>query len=84
MNDDREVVEVTYGLQKFSPVSYQTFDVGPFSIRITKSDHETEEQAFKRGYAFLERQARVAFKAQLADFLQNVKEAAEAARGGKR
>jgi hypothetical protein len=69
---------VTYGAQKFSPVQYQTFDVGPFSIEVETGDNPL--QAASKAREFLRNVARDSYKEQLAEFLANVKEAGDAAR----
>jgi hypothetical protein len=69
-----EVIEVTWGASKFSPRPYMTFDVGPFSMYVTVKEGETGEQAFRRGFDFLERCAREAFTRQHNHFLLDLGE----------
>ena len=82
-------VTITYGQQKFAPVQFHSFDVGPFSCEIDVPDDGKLQDAkmgqeakarCQRAYEFLRAQAQEAFKQQLQDFLSRVKEAAAAAR----
>lgn len=86
MNDDRSggvQVVVTLGAEKFSPVQYQNFDVGPFSVTLTTRPGETVQEAMKRGLAMLYEVQREDFKVRSEGFLQRLREAGAAARGGR-
>jgi len=71
---------VTWGPEKFSPVQYQTFDVGPFSTSVTIGAGETGEEAHARAMTWLRKLAVEQFKVQLGDWLARVKDAAAQAR----
>jgi hypothetical protein len=73
-------VTITYGQQKFAPVQFHSFDVGPFSCEVEISDDMDANEECKQAYAFLRRQAEEAFKIQLQEFLPRVREAAAATR----
>ena len=75
-----DTITVTYGAQKFSPVQYQLFDVGPFSMTTTVKPDETPEQAYARAYAFLAGCAKAAFATAKVEFLQRVRDAGESTR----
>jgi hypothetical protein len=72
---------VTWGMQKLSPVQYQTLDVGPFSMQVTTKPGETPQEAFVRAYDFLAKQAQAVYKREMPAFLERVRESAGAARG---
>jgi hypothetical protein len=52
--DAPETVRATWGREKFSPVSYNDFDIGPFEATGTVQPGETVGQAQARVYAELE------------------------------
>jgi hypothetical protein len=73
---ESDVITVVYGQQKFAPVQYHSFDIGPFSMSTTPRPGETYEQAYERAYGFLESCAKNAYKSALAAFLLRVRDAA--------
>jgi hypothetical protein len=73
-------VTVTYGAQKFSPIQFHTLDIGPFTMTTPVGPNETPEEAFGRAYAFLERQARAAFKAVLPEYMERARACGDVAR----
>jgi hypothetical protein len=68
---------VTWGPEKFSPISYHTFDVGPFTMETTIKEDETADQAFQRAHQYLSQQARKAFQSRMREYFERVKETAE-------
>lgn len=79
----RAVLTVTLGAQKFAPVQYHSFDVGPYVAQVELEAGETFEQARERTMSKLRAMADADFAEQLQSFLQRVKLAAGAARGGR-
>jgi hypothetical protein len=76
-------ITITYGQQKYAPVQYHSFDVGPFLCEVDVDDgcNEAFKNAVcKKAYEFLRAQAAESFKVQLQEFLTRVKEAAAATR----
>lgn len=67
-----EYVEVTWGEERYAPVSYQSFGVGPFSARIACKPGESPEAALERGYAMLESFARKARERKLAEYVEDI------------
>jgi hypothetical protein len=78
-----QVITVVYAAQKFSPISYQTFDVGPLSMTTSVQPGETLDQSHARAWNWLKAKAKAQFVDQLADFLDNVRAAGAAVKGGK-
>lgn len=54
-------ITVTWGVQTFSPVSYNSFSVGPFSITTVIKDDETSKQAYERAWAYLTKLAEASY-----------------------
>ena len=63
-----ESVTVTWGKVLISPVQYNTFEVGPFSMTTEVGEGETPEDAMKRAYAALEKFARSTYAEKLKSF----------------
>jgi hypothetical protein len=80
---DVTTMTVVWPEQRFSPVEYHSFGVGPFSVVVTVRPGETPDQAFDRAWNFLAAQARKMYPSALADFLCKVREAAGAAKATK-
>lgn len=78
-----ETLTVTWGAEKFSPVQYQNFDVGPFSVTITSEPGLSLEEAHARALGHLKSVAEAQFEVQLRGFLDRLKQAAAAARGSR-
>jgi hypothetical protein len=66
-------IEVVWGPQKFAPISFHSFDVGPLTMRTTIRKGETPEQAFERAYSFLASQGRRVYEQELKLFLERVR-----------
>jgi hypothetical protein len=67
-NEQKESITVCYAEQRFSPVDYNSFGVGPFYMTTTIQPGETHEMAFSRAMKFLQVQARAAFTEAKKDF----------------
>lgn len=74
---------VTWGAEKYAPIQYHSFDVGPFSVSVECEKGTLTEQHAK-AVAVLKNMAAAQFEEQLAAFLGRAKKAAAAARGGGR
>lgn len=59
-----DTIAVTWGAQTFSPVPFNSFTVGPFSITTTIGDNETAKQTYDRAKAYLDKLASVEYVAQ--------------------
>lgn len=77
------VVTFTLGAEKFSPVQYQTFDVGPFSASTTLRSGETIKGAYERVMGELRAVFKAEFEVRLREHLERVKAAGASARGGR-
>jgi hypothetical protein len=81
--DAGDLVSVTWGAEKFSPVQYHTFDLGPFSYTTKVRPGETPAEAAQRAYKVCERIARETYVDKRDEFLRNVREAASAAKAAR-
>lgn len=63
-------ITVTWGEETFSPIPFNSFRTGPFSLTTTVRDDESTEQAFDRAWAFLDAYARKQYVAKRAAFLE--------------
>lgn len=70
---ENDEITVTWGQEAYTPVSYNTFHVGPFSMTTKIQAGETQAQAFQRAYIFLESQAKIAFRRKRDQFFRNYK-----------
>jgi hypothetical protein len=68
-------IEVTWGPELYAPLRFHTMTIGPYRMTVTPEDGETDEQAFARGFKFLEAMARKAFATELDAFLKRCKHA---------
>lgn len=66
-------VTVVAGLEKFSPVQYNTVDVGPFTITLRVLPGETHAEAIARGRGILRAQFDEERKAKVQDFVRAYK-----------
>jgi hypothetical protein len=80
VNEPLDEVTVFFGEQKFSPVQYQSFSVGPFIMKTKVRPGESPEDAMARAYAALEKHARAIWPQARDGFIKSVKDAAKAAR----
>jgi hypothetical protein len=67
-----EHVDVAWGEEKYTPVPYQTFSVGPFSARIALGPGESPEAAIGRGYAVLDAFAKRVREKKLDDYVAEI------------
>jgi hypothetical protein len=67
--NDREWVEVQWGPELYSPVSYQTVTIGPLTSRTYVREGETRQQAIGRVWNELNNAAKVIFAAERQQFL---------------
>lgn len=70
-------VTVGWGVEKYAPIRYQSFDLGPFSIKTKVRAGETGQDAFGRAQAMLKQFSTQAFEEQLRLHLERVKRAAK-------
>lgn len=75
-------ITITFGAQKYAPIQYQSFDIGPFTVRTVRRPGETFAEVYARVAPELRAMAEQEFKERLAEHLARVKLAAGAARGG--
>lgn len=80
--DEERADEVTacYGEQKFSPVQYHMFNVGPFFYKTQVRRGETPAEALDRAYRVCVEAARKAYPIARDEFLERVKDSQHAAR----
>jgi hypothetical protein len=57
-----EFVTYTFWQETFSPVDYQSFTVGPFSVTVELQPGETHEQALNRARKIIEPYAQKRFE----------------------
>lgn len=70
-------ITVTWGGEKFSPISYMFVDVGPITVTIRPEPDEKVNQAYERAYALVDKYGKMQFERKLKDFLDRVKRVAE-------
>lgn len=73
---------VTWGGEKFSPIQYQTVDVGPISATVEVPDGMSAESAHRAVLSELRLMMDSQFEMQLNDFADRVRKAAAIVRGG--
>lgn len=74
-------VTVTLGAQKFAPIQYHSFDVGPYVIKTVRFPGESYAGVYARVMPELRAMAQRDYEAALPEHLERVKKAAGAARG---
>ncbi len=77
-------IEVVWAEQRFSPVQFHSFGVGPFACTVRVERGETPEEAFDRGVRFLRACARRAYPQARDDFFAAMSDAAGVAKQGRR
>lgn len=84
-NEDEggDSVRVVLGVQKFAPVQYHSFDVGPFEVLATRGAGETIADVWARVMPELRALASKEYEVACVEFFARVKAAATAARGGR-
>ena len=78
--DVGDEVTAIWATEKFAPVQYQSFDVGPFIVRTKVREGETGIEAFKRAYAACRAAARSTYPEKRDEFIANVHDAVEKTR----
>jgi len=80
-----EPIEVTVVLaaEKFAPIQYHSFDVGPFMVKTTQQPGESIAQVYGRVMPELRKLQAEEFRERLPAHLAMVKTAGAAARGGR-
>lgn len=68
-----DIIRVYVGEEKFTPFSYHSFSIGGFSFSTTVRPGETEEEAFTRAWAFLQKMKQDKFKEARDDFYSRMK-----------
>jgi hypothetical protein len=76
-------IAVTWGEEAYSPVQYQSFRVGAFTLRGRVLPGETYEGAHARLLNAARACAAEQFRVQLADHLDRVRTASASAKGGR-
>jgi len=65
-------ITVTVGAQTFSPVRYNSFTVGPFSMKTIVKENETLDEAFARAHGWLMNRAREVYVAEREVFYNKI------------
>jgi hypothetical protein len=81
-SDDAIVLTVTLAAEKYAPIQYQSFDVGPFVVQMVVRPEESISDAYERVMVELRALAAKEFAERLAEHLARVRTAASTARGG--
>lgn len=79
-------VTYTWAEERYSPIQYQTFGVGPFSYTTEVREGETPEQAMDRARDFVKALAKKEYLEKCASFparVYNARKAASEASSGK-
>lgn len=76
-------LEVTWGGEKFSPINFHFFDVGPITVRIKPEPHEKVNEAYRRAYELINRYGQLQFQNKLKDYLERIKLVAAAVGSAK-
>lgn len=79
-------IMITRGAEKFSPVQYHLFEVGPFSTEVDIPDGEDPSIKIQAARAWLEAVAKSDFDTRFPQYLDRIRLTAEAvrtSRGGK-
>ena len=77
-----EKISITWGEEVYQPLKYNGFRLGPYTVEIEVKPDETMQQAFDRGWKFLEDQALVMFTAKKLGFHGRVMSVMEIAKQG--
>lgn len=84
--EDEQPDEVTacFAEERFSPIQYQSFGVGPFWAKTRVRAGETTEQALMRAYEACRAAARLSYRDKRDEFIANVAGAEQAAKEASR
>lgn len=83
VGESKTVVTVILGAEKYAPIQYQSFDVGPYMVQVEAAPGETIEAVYARVMPILQAQRDADFKKELVGYLDRVRQAAQAAKGGR-
>lgn len=75
--DVGDEVTAFFATEKFAPVKYFSFDIGPFIYKTKVRSGETADEAMARAYAVVESFARKTYKTKLGEFLDRVADGEE-------
>jgi hypothetical protein len=75
----RDEITVTWSEQRFSPVSYNSFGIGPFYMRTAIGEDETPEGAAARALAHLRKVAEEVYQHERQEFVRRLRGARESA-----
>lgn len=76
-----DVVTVVLAAEKFAPIQYHSFDVGPFMVQTTRRPGETIKEVWARVMPILRALQEEEFRQRLPEHLSRVRAAGSAARG---
>lgn len=82
--DPGDEVTAIWATEKFAPVQFHSFDVGPFIVRTKVRAGETGAQAFARAYAACHKAARATYPEKRDEFIANVTDADEKVRSSRK
>jgi hypothetical protein len=80
---ETNIVTVTLGAQKFAPIQYQSFDVGPYAVTTAARPGESIADVHARVMPELRAMAAKDYAESLRAHLDGVRQAAQGARGGR-
>ena len=81
--DEGDEISVTVGREVFTPVKFQTFDVGPCSATVRLRKGESVRDAMLRASNVARSLFRAEYEEKVSGFLVRVREASETARRGR-
>ena len=81
--DEGDELSVTVGREVFTPVKFQTFDVGPCTATVKLRKNESVRDAMLRASNVAHSLFRAEYEEKVAGFLVRVREASETARRGR-
>lgn len=81
--EEPTTITVAWGEEVYSPVQYQSFRSGSIGVTVTTRPGEPVQAAHRRALSLLRDISKAQFEEQLAAFIERVKVAANAARGGR-
>ena len=70
-----DTVSYTWGEERYSPIQYQTFGVGPFTYTTEVRDGETPEEAMDRARDFVKAEAKKSYNDKCRTFPARVRNA---------
>lgn len=70
--DELDEITVCWSEEKFAPVSYHSFGIGPFYMKTKVKPGETPEEAFQRAWDVLDKMARQMYPAKRNGFFERL------------